>query len=102
MNARDLVVGQVSCFAGRQFKCRSAVFGDDPSERPSLFALTFFLPSLYSTRIFESLLDFIATTTMAAVHEERFIPPRHKMDQLSIVKGYATVPRLEYRYVFVV
>ena len=36
---------------------------------------------------------------MAAVHEERFIPPRHKLDQLSIVKDYATVPRLEYRYV---
>lgn len=30
-------------------------------------------------------------------HEERFIPPRQKLDQLSIVKDYATVPRLEYR-----
>jgi hypothetical protein len=37
--------------------------------------------------------------TMAAVHEERFIPPRQKLDQLSIVKDYAAVPRLEYRYV---
>jgi hypothetical protein len=36
---------------------------------------------------------------MAAVHEERFIPPRQKLDQLSIVKDYAAVPRLEYRYV---
>lgn len=34
---------------------------------------------------------------MAAVHEERYIPPRHKLDQLSVVKDYATVPRLEYR-----
>jgi hypothetical protein len=38
-------------------------------------------------------------TTMAEVHEDRFIPERHKLDQLSIVKDYATVPRLEYRYV---
>eukprot|EP00957_Ditylum_brightwellii_P060416 4587041-Ditylum_brightwellii.AAC.1 len=30
-------------------------------------------------------------------HEERFIPPRQKLDQLSIVKDYAAVPRLEYR-----
>jgi hypothetical protein len=29
--------------------------------------------------------------------EERFIPVRHKLDQLSIVKDYAAVPRLEYR-----
>ena len=29
--------------------------------------------------------------------EERFIPERHKLDQLSIVKDYAVVPRLEYR-----
>jgi hypothetical protein len=26
--------------------------------------------------------------------EERFIPPRQKMDQLSVVKDYAAVPRL--------
>lgn len=30
-------------------------------------------------------------------HEERFIPPRRKLDQLGIVKDYATHPRLEYR-----
>jgi hypothetical protein len=31
-------------------------------------------------------------------HEvERFIPIRKKLDPLSIVKDYATVPRLEYR-----
>ena len=30
-------------------------------------------------------------------HEERFIPPRQKLDQLSVVKDYAAVPRLEYR-----
>ena len=36
---------------------------------------------------------------MAEVHEERFIPERHKLDQVSIVKDYAAVPRLEYRYV---
>lgn len=35
--------------------------------------------------------------TMAAVHEERFIPERQKLDQLSLVKDYATIPRLEYR-----
>jgi len=29
--------------------------------------------------------------------EERFIPERKKLDQLSIVKDYATTPRLEYR-----
>ena len=34
---------------------------------------------------------------MATEHEERFIPPRQKLDQLSIVKDYAAVPRLEYR-----
>jgi hypothetical protein len=34
---------------------------------------------------------------MAAVHEERIIPPRQKLDQLGIVKDYAAVPRLEYR-----
>ena len=39
----------------------------------------------------------LLVTTMAAVHEERFIPTRHKLDQLSIVKDYAVVPRLEYR-----
>lgn len=39
---------------------------------------------------------------MAEVHEERFIPERHKLDQVSIVKDYAAVPRLEYRYVLVV
>ena len=32
-------------------------------------------------------------------HEERFIPPRVKLDQLGVVKNYATQPRLEYRYV---
>ena len=37
---------------------------------------------------------------MAEVHEERFIPERHKLDQASIVKDYAAVPRLEYRYVW--
>lgn len=30
-------------------------------------------------------------------HEERFIPERQKLDQLSVIKDYATVPRLEYR-----
>ena len=35
--------------------------------------------------------------TMAVVHDERFIPERQKLDQLSIVKDYAAVPRLEYR-----
>ena len=34
---------------------------------------------------------------MAAVHDERFIPERKKLDQLSLVKDYAAVPRLEYR-----
>jgi len=34
---------------------------------------------------------------MAQVHDERFIPPRVKLDQLSVVKDYATVPRLDYR-----
>jgi V-type H+-transporting ATPase subunit B len=34
---------------------------------------------------------------MSAAHTERFIPERQKLDQLSIVKDYATVPRLEYR-----
>ena len=38
---------------------------------------------------------------MAAEHaDERFIPPRQKMDQLSVVKDYSAIPRLEYRYVF--
>ena len=32
-------------------------------------------------------------------HEERFIPERQKLDQLGVVKDYAAVPRLEYRYV---
>jgi hypothetical protein len=30
-------------------------------------------------------------------HEERFIPQRQKLDQLSVVKDYSAVPRLEYR-----
>jgi hypothetical protein len=34
---------------------------------------------------------------MAAV--ERFTPERRTIDPLAIVKDYATVPRLEYRYV---
>ena len=35
---------------------------------------------------------------MAAEHaDERFIPPRQKMDQLSVVKDYSVIPRLEYR-----
>ena len=32
-------------------------------------------------------------------HEERFIPPRVKLDQLGVVKDYSAQPRLEYRYV---
>ena len=32
-------------------------------------------------------------------HEERFIPPRQKLDPQAIVEDYATVPRLDYRYV---
>ena len=32
-----------------------------------------------------------------AHHEERFIPPRQKLDQLSVVKDYSAIPRLEYR-----
>jgi hypothetical protein len=35
--------------------------------------------------------------TMATEHVERFVPERQKLDQLSLVKDYATVPRLEYR-----
>ena len=34
-----------------------------------------------------------------AHQDERFIPPRQKLDQLSVVKDYAAVPRLDYRYV---
>lgn len=30
-------------------------------------------------------------------HVEHFIPPRNKLDQISLVKDYAAVPRLEYR-----
>ena len=33
---------------------------------------------------------------------ERFIPERKVLDQISIVEGYATVPRLEYRYVIMI
>ena len=33
-------------------------------------------------------------------HEERFIPPRQKLDQLGVVKDYSAIPRLEYRSVF--
>ena len=36
------------------------------------------------------------TQTMAD-NEERFIPPRQKLDQLSVVKDYSAIPRLEYR-----
>ena len=31
--------------------------------------------------------------------DERFIPPRQKLDQVSVVKDYAATPRLDYRYV---
>jgi hypothetical protein len=34
---------------------------------------------------------------MAAVHDERFIPERQKLDQIKLIKDYAAVPRLEYR-----
>jgi hypothetical protein len=34
---------------------------------------------------------------MAEGHTERFVPVRKKLDPVSIVKDYATVPRLEYR-----
>jgi hypothetical protein len=37
------------------------------------------------------------TQQAATMAEERFIPERKKLDQLSIVKDYATTPRLEYR-----
>lgn len=30
-------------------------------------------------------------------HDERFIPERKRVDQLSLIKDYAAVPRLEYR-----
>ncbi len=43
-----------------------------------------------------SCLSRVDTKTMAH-HEERFIPPRQKMDQLSVVKDYSAIPRLEYR-----
>ena len=33
-------------------------------------------------------------------HEERFIPPRQKLDPQAVVEDYAAVPRLDYRYVF--
>jgi hypothetical protein len=36
---------------------------------------------------------------MTEGHDERFVPERQKLDPLAIVKDYATVPRLEYRYV---
>jgi hypothetical protein len=36
------------------------------------------------------------TTTMSA-HDDRFVPERKKLDQLSVVKDYSAVPRLEYR-----
>jgi hypothetical protein len=36
---------------------------------------------------------------MTEGHEERFIPERQAIDPLAVVKDYATVPRLEYRYV---
>jgi hypothetical protein len=45
----------------------------------------------------------IAPTTKGSINatmshaEERFIPERKKIDQLSVIKDYATVPRLEYR-----
>jgi hypothetical protein len=30
-------------------------------------------------------------------HDDRFIPERKKLDQLSVVKDYSAIPRLEYR-----
>ena len=49
------------------------------------------------------LLQFVllAGTKTMAHHEERFIPPRQKLDQLSVVKDYSAIPRLEYRCVVV-
>jgi hypothetical protein len=38
----------------------------------------------------------VVAKTMTS-HEERFIPQRQKLDQLSVVKDYSAVPRLEYR-----
>jgi hypothetical protein len=34
---------------------------------------------------------------MASHEDERFIPERKILDQKSLVKDYAVVPRLEYR-----
>ena len=36
-------------------------------------------------------------TAATMSHEDKFIPERKKLDQLSVVKDYSAIPRLEYR-----
>lgn len=40
---------------------------------------------------------YLSQTFCKMAHEERFIPPRQKLDQLSVVKDYNIIPRLDYR-----
>lgn len=42
-------------------------------------------------------LFLVGSNVIMAHQDERFIPPRQKLDQLSVVKDYAALPRLEYR-----
>lgn len=44
-----------------------------------------------------SILVIFYYPTMAEAHEERFIPTRQKLNQISLIDGYSAVPRLEYR-----
>jgi len=53
-----------------------------------LFSIAFITHNRKSERII---------STMSHHEAERFIPIRKKLDQISLVKDYATIPRLEYR-----
>jgi hypothetical protein len=65
-------------------------------EKPSLFRCTRYLVKICS-RTNPIQHPLVYNRTMSEGHTERFVPVRKKLDQLSIVKDYATVPRLEYR-----
>ena len=57
-----------------------------------------FSQDLLCVFIFRSqILKLILPTTTMASHDEKFIPERKKLDQLSVVKDYSAIPRLEYR-----
>lgn len=84
--------------------------GRDPPASPSIHSRRL-LPYIHALELYFRVCygykEIFARRNLASSHlfdlnkmaheAERFIPPRQKLDQLSVVKDYAVVPRLEYR-----